>query len=260
MNGNRQAEIHYINTGFPYTVTESFMDLFEGLSYDQSNFSQPFIDQGNSNNQYWSTMQSNTYKYTYSGEETTNLYCSFDPVYDINEYIHRLNEGRGIWDDDNSECTQLNNSSSSNNVESPRVISSGSGVINLNLNSEERVQGNPSSSSPEMIWQDYIDPDNMTYEELLDLGETVGTQSKGLTKELISLLPISKHKCSFFPKKKTKRERCVICQMDYKRGDKQMTLTCNHVYHASCVTKWLTINKVCPVCFAEVKPEGPRKN
>ena len=26
-------EVHYINTGFPYTVTESFMDFFEGLTH-----------------------------------------------------------------------------------------------------------------------------------------------------------------------------------------------------------------------------------
>ncbi|KAL5152337.1 E3 ubiquitin ligase BIG BROTHER [Glycine soja] len=29
----------------------------------------------------------------------------------------------------------------------------------------------------EVIWEDNVDPDNMTYEELLELGETVGTQS-----------------------------------------------------------------------------------
>lgn len=29
-------DIHYINAGFPYTVTESFMDLFEGLTYAQA--------------------------------------------------------------------------------------------------------------------------------------------------------------------------------------------------------------------------------
>ncbi|RWW27801.1 hypothetical protein GW17_00007755 [Ensete ventricosum] len=36
MDGNRQMEVHYINSGFPYTVTESFMDLFEGLTYAQA--------------------------------------------------------------------------------------------------------------------------------------------------------------------------------------------------------------------------------
>lgn len=33
---SRQMELHYINTGFPYTITESFMDLFEGLTYAQA--------------------------------------------------------------------------------------------------------------------------------------------------------------------------------------------------------------------------------
>ncbi|KAK5845190.1 hypothetical protein PVK06_001346 [Gossypium arboreum] len=43
--------------------------------------------------------------------------------------------------------------------------------------------------------------------ELLELGESVGTQSRGLTKELISLLPVSKYKCSLFSRKKSRKER-----------------------------------------------------
>ena len=31
-------ELHYINTGFPYTITESFMDFFEGLTYAHADF------------------------------------------------------------------------------------------------------------------------------------------------------------------------------------------------------------------------------
>lgn len=38
--------------------------------------------------------------------------------------------------------------------------------------------------------------------------------------------------------------RCVICQMTYRRGDQQMKLPCSHVYHGECITKWLSINKV----------------
>lgn len=41
MSGNRQVELHYINTGFPYTVTESFMNLFEGLTYGHADSSFP---------------------------------------------------------------------------------------------------------------------------------------------------------------------------------------------------------------------------
>jgi hypothetical protein len=44
---------------------------------------------------------------------------------------------------------------------------------------------------------------------LLDLGEAVGTQSRGLSQEHISLLPVTKYKCGFFSRKKTRRERSV---------------------------------------------------
>lgn len=33
-------EVHYINTGFPYTITESFMDFFEGLGHVPVNYAQ----------------------------------------------------------------------------------------------------------------------------------------------------------------------------------------------------------------------------
>ncbi|XP_078158487.1 RING/U-box superfamily protein [Carex rostrata] len=247
MSGNRQMEIHYIDTGFPYTVTESFMDLFEGLTYAQSSvgLSDPFHDQ---NNPYWSVMHANTYKYGFSGAES-NFYYNFDHAYDLNEYTHRVDEGRRVWDNPTTPLTNLG-SPHGGQGHSP----------NSNSSSEERIRGTPSSSSPQVTWQDNIDPDTMTYEELLDLGEAVGTQNRGMSKECISMLPVSKFKCSFFPKKKSRRERCVICQMDYKRGDRQMTLPCKHIYHVGCVTRWLSINKVCPVCFCEVTPQEPKKN
>ena len=45
------------------------------------------------------------------------------------------------------------------------------------------------------------------WQELLDLGEAVGTQSRGLSQEHISLLPVTKYKCGFFSRKRTRRER-----------------------------------------------------
>lgn len=44
-------------------------------------------------------------------------------------------------------------------------------------------------------------------QELLELGEAVGTQNRGLSQEQISLLPISKYKCGFFSRKKSRDER-----------------------------------------------------
>ncbi|XP_040995060.1 E3 ubiquitin ligase BIG BROTHER-related-like [Juglans microcarpa x Juglans regia] len=78
------------------------------------------------------------------------------------------------------------------------------------------------------------------------------TQSQGLSHDQISLLPISKYECDFISGKDSGDERCVICQMEYKRGEQQMTLPCKHVYHATCGTKWLNINKACPLCQTKV--------
>ncbi|TYI43535.1 hypothetical protein ES332_A01G176700v1 [Gossypium tomentosum] len=47
--------------------------------------------------------------------------------------------------------------------------------------------------------------------ELLELGESVGTQSRGLTQELISLLPVLKYKCNLFSRKKSRKERYCLC-------------------------------------------------
>lgn len=41
MNDGRQMEVHYIDTGFPYTVTQSFMDFFEGLTHVPLNYAPP---------------------------------------------------------------------------------------------------------------------------------------------------------------------------------------------------------------------------
>lgn len=46
-------------------------------------------------------------------------------------------------------------------------------------------------------------------QELLELGEAVGTQSRGLPQEHISMLPISKYKCGFFSRKRSRHERWV---------------------------------------------------
>ncbi|KAL5708776.1 RING-type E3 ubiquitin transferase [Ranunculus cassubicifolius] len=90
-------------------------------------------------------------------------------------------------------------------------------------------------------------------QELLDLGEAVGTHSRGLSKDLIKLLPVSKYKSDFFfSRRKSQCDRCVIYQMKYKRGEKQITLPCKHAYNTDCGTKWLSINKACPICYTEV--------
>jgi hypothetical protein len=39
---------------------------------------------------------------------------------------------------------------------------------------------------------------------------------------------------------------CSIC-LDYINNDSE-TLKCNHIYHRSCINRWLEINNTCPYC------------
>ncbi|KAA8533767.1 hypothetical protein F0562_031284 [Nyssa sinensis] len=110
----------------------------------------------------------------------------------------------------------------------------------------------PARSESPNVRQDDIDPDEMTYEQLQSLGDSVGVESKGLSEELILRLPSFKYKTGLFSKKKN-IEECVICYMKYKKGDYLTTLPCAHQYHSKCITTWLKINKNCPVCQEEVR-------
>ncbi|CAI0405245.1 unnamed protein product [Linum tenue] len=238
MNENRQTDLHYANTGFPYTATESFMDFFQvPVNYAHTG---PLHDHDNS---YWS-MNMNAYKYGFSsGPESTSYYDH----YEVNDNLPAVDVTRRAWE----YPSVANAQEPTTEVHSQEETT----VTDVHTIPEECISDNPGSTSPQGLWQDDIDPDNMTYEELLDLGEAVGTESRGLSQELISMLPTSKCKFGSFFSRKKSGERCVICQMRYKRGEKQTKLPCKHVYHSQCITKWLGINKVCPVCNNEVFSE-----
>ncbi|WCJ18948.1 RING/U-box superfamily protein [Euphorbia peplus] len=239
MSGNRQMEVHYVNTGFPYTENESFMDFFEGLGHVPLHYADPGpIHDQIQENAYWSTNM-NAYKYGFSGPGSTSYYAP----YEVNDNLPSMDVGRATWGYPSVVDVEEPTTADTHSEEDASL---------LHTSPEERIPNHTSSDSSQVVWQDDIDLDNMTYEELLDLGETVGTQSRGLSPELINLLPTSKCKFKGFFSRKKAEERCVICQTRYKRGDRQTKLPCEHVYHSECITKWLGINKVCPICNSEV--------
>lgn len=98
--------------------------------------------------------------------------------------------------------------------------------------------------------QDDIDPDNMQYEDLVNLTETVGVENRGLSASLISRLPTSIYTSRMFSK--NKEEKCVVCQENFKFGKRLITLPCDHQYHSDCIIEWLKIKKTCPMCQKEV--------
>jgi hypothetical protein len=92
-------------------------------------------------------------------------------------------------------------------------------------------------------------PDNMSYEQLLELGDRVGKVSKGLTKEQVAKLPTK-----LWRPGATKQTQCSICYEDFTVANRVKLLPeCGHEYHDGCIGKWLESEKRCPVCNKAVQ-------
>lgn len=92
-----------------------------------------------------------------------------------------------------------------------------------------------------------INPDDMTYEQLLELGDSNGKVSKGLTTQQIRQIPEKVWRKKGDTMKK--EDQCSICFEDYRTGDRVKELKkCWHSYHAKCVNKWLQDENRCPMC------------
>ncbi|CAL1355937.1 unnamed protein product [Linum trigynum] len=130
----------------------------------------------------------------------------------------------------------------------------------------EEGQGSNYSDDDEME-EDDIDPDEMTYEELMALGEFIGpAEKRGLSMEEI-LGPGCLRRGRKVAELLADVDRCVICQAEYEEGggggvggDVEEELAeivgCGHPYHAGCITNWLLVKKNCPICGYEVSPSS----
>ncbi|KAF4669695.1 hypothetical protein FOZ61_003289 [Perkinsus olseni] len=49
-------------------------------------------------------------------------------------------------------------------------------------------------------------------------------------------------------------DSCPICLSDFAENDEVMTLPCNtrHIFHERCVTQWLAVSQLCPICRANI--------
>ncbi|KAJ6916725.1 hypothetical protein NC652_019214 [Populus alba x Populus x berolinensis] len=89
-------------------------------------------------------------------------------------------------------------------------------------------------------WEE-VDPDELSYEELLALGEVVGIESRGLSADIIASLPSINYKAG--SSQNGSNDSCVICRLDYEDGETLTLLSCKHSYHSECINNWLKINK-----------------
>ncbi|XP_022732881.1 probable E3 ubiquitin-protein ligase ZFP1 isoform X2 [Durio zibethinus] len=104
-----------------------------------------------------------------------------------------------------------------------------------------------------------LDIEDMSYEELLALGERIGNVNTGLSEETVMSKLKTRTYSTFATNINLKEaapidqepDSCIICQEDYKNEEKIGTLDCGHEYHAGCLRKWLFVKNVCPICKTE---------
>jgi E3 ubiquitin-protein ligase BIG BROTHER-like protein len=118
---------------------------------------------------------------------------------------------------------------------------------------EEEEDSSSDDDDEEMDELDDLDPDELSYEELLAIGEFIGEEKRGLS---ITDIPTCLRVCKCQPveSKNGGVDRCVICQVEYEEGEALAALACEHPFHSECISKWLQIKKICPICSTEVAP------
>lgn len=73
---------------------------------------------------------------------------------------------------------------------------------------------------------------------------------QGASQEIIDCIPCEE----FNPdSQEGSCDSCAVCLNDFEEGDMLRRLPCNHSFHTACVDKWLTRNKVCPLCVQDVE-------
>ncbi|XP_041994605.1 E3 ubiquitin-protein ligase MBR2-like [Salvia splendens] len=104
-----------------------------------------------------------------------------------------------------------------------------------------------------------LDIDDMSYEELLALGDSMGTVSTALSEnELYKCIKRHVHQGALTEKESGKDGddvKCSICQEEYVKGDAIGELVkCEHAYHIACISQWLRLKNWCPICKSAAAP------
>ncbi|ONK56629.1 uncharacterized protein A4U43_C10F10900 [Asparagus officinalis] len=248
-DGKEQVNVHYVNSPVPCVVEENFGGYYG--DHDDFVLEEDLQDQETIYLSLQRSSQRNTQINVPRASSTTNLRANQDSG--------SSREERNSSETMNVEVQLAVDEALARELQEKEDQFAGTSVgetagMEIEGSGTESSAGNGegiSTETPAQVAREDVDPDNMTYEELQTLTEAIGTESRGLSEELISYLPSSTYKTGPFSKR-DEYEECVICYMAYEKHDKLITLPCQHLYHKHCIARWLKINKACPVCNDDV--------
>ncbi|WOL04626.1 E3 ubiquitin-protein ligase [Canna indica] len=101
-----------------------------------------------------------------------------------------------------------------------------------------------------------MDIDNMSYEELLALEERIGNVNTGLSEEMVSRCMVE---AIYHSSHQIQQGKCTICLEEYEDSEKLGRLNCGHDFHVCCISQWLQMKNVCPICREPASSDDSKK-
>ncbi|XP_058104792.1 E3 ubiquitin ligase BIG BROTHER-related-like [Magnolia sinica] len=248
--GRRQVDVRYVNAGVPCTIEQNFEGYF--LEHGDLSLEEVIQAQEILYHSFQTNTENDTAEVSASSHTSPNTGQSGSEIVQKEAESSQANDVAAQLELDEALARTMQEME--DQFSGTSITETSGTAAETTHSASSTINREPSSTDATVVSrQDGIDPDNMTYEELQSLGETIGTQSRGLSDEIISYLPSFKYKTGFFSKKDKHEEcKCVICYTAYKNRDILMALPCQHQYHSDCISRWLKLNKACPICNEEV--------
>lgn len=145
-----------------------------------------------------------------------------------------------INDNENKEIVDLINTNNKENIVE---------LIDNQINNNDDNLDNEILSQYNHNYDINNPPEDLTYEQLLELQDKIGFVCRGFTEEEIEKIPKVKFLFNDID------NFCTICREDYVLNEPLSQLTCRHMFHPQCVSQWLLKEKNCPNCKEEVITE-----
>jgi hypothetical protein len=99
----------------------------------------------------------------------------------------------------------------------------------------------------------WLDPSEMTYDEILQMQDMIGFVSRGADAAQIAALPSETYRACGEGESRGGVEcsACCVCLEDFLDGEAVRKLECCHRFHVACIDPWLASNRACPICKAD---------
>ncbi|ETW04873.1 hypothetical protein, variant 2 [Aphanomyces invadans] len=102
---------------------------------------------------------------------------------------------------------------------------------------------------------EFLNPDAMSHDELVQLGERMGDVKKDRWRqraaEVMSRLP--SHRLQRAPAGGS--SMCIVCRDDFATNDHVLSLPCAHIFHYDCAQGWIRNNNSCPTCKLPIEDD-----